>query len=125
MNFKNISLFSLLFVAGFVGMALHAQDEFEVTMDLQKKLEFNRRELKATEELRMAYIGLMLEYRAIDGCHSEKDADSIESCYMAKQMFNEVDRLNTKQTKLNRIIESIENKISDTELPDAIEKEQE
>lgn len=118
MNFRNISLFSLLFSAGFVGTVIQAEiikvDEAALRknskMDSQKKLEYKMAEKEAMVALYRVYD--TIRQQCTDDCDLRPQftmPSEDEVCQYGKRMYNKLNRLNKVIDKLQNEIFEIEN----------------
>lgn len=133
MNFKNISLFSLLLVAGFVGTVTQAQDEFNrdefaanVGSYLREKLVYKKDELKGLLNLDRVYGGIFS--MAEPHCFGpEESRESRELCWYSAQIGDkrnalaaDIDKLQDeiKEIKsiLNRFFESPEEDLENIDI---------
>lgn len=124
MKFKNISLFSVLLVAGFVGTV--ARSEFAVELDGTSKLRYKSRELKARQKEFAGVAGCLAMYRNLeddvaDKCHDTKHKNrkkhlpkgSIEVCVYGKEIAASIEEIDAKYRSLFEVITQLNTEISD------------
>jgi hypothetical protein len=117
MNFKNISLFSLLFVFGFVGTVVRG--EFEVKMNLEEKMAYKEQEFVVCYKELLGVKGAYqkcqyLRMLAQLSCQSYEDSfaeGSIEACMYAEHITVNRDRLAEQYNSLKEELQGLQNEI--------------